>query len=275
MSLTKKKKESVKQISTLTDQQRAILDSLTGQIAGQVGQGITPYGGQIAAGVSPLQQQAFDMAGAFGSTPEAMARGGALQQIMAGTPAFQASPQEYERAYAQGVEAPALAQWNRDIIPQILHQYGSGGTAGAVYDMLGRSGADLATNLAGQRAQYRLQGLHDQQGALEAAAGRRLAGIEASGRESLMPLAVTSQMGDVQRGITQDQLGEDYLKWSSAQPYNNPWLGFLAPALGTQAFQTYYQPSQTQPSMFGGMLSGIASGMTGGLAGGVAKKLVS
>lgn len=255
MSLTKKKKETTKQVSTLTEGQRAILDSLTTQIQAQMGQGITPYSGQIAAGVSPLQQQAFDLAGALGTTPEAMARGGALQQIMAGTPAYQASPEEYERAYAQGVEAPAMAQWSRDIIPQILHQYGSGGTAGAVYDMLGRSGADLATNLAGQRAQYRLQGLHDQQAALEAAAGRRLGGIEASAQESLRPILATGAMGEVQRGITQDQLGEDYLKWSTAQPYNNPWLGFLAPALGTQAFNTYYQPEQTRPSFAGTMLT--------------------
>jgi len=255
MSLTKTKKAKSEQIPTLTNSQRAVLDALSGQLEANVGQGVTPYSGQLAAPASALQQRAFSLGDAFGTGPAAMARGGAIADIVAGKPAFTTGPEEYERAYQEGVRAPAMAQWNRDIIPQILHQYGSSGTAGAVIDALGRSGSDLTTQLAAQQAQYRFRGMERGQDALEAAAGRQLAGVEASRTEDLAPIALASQLGDVQRGITQDALGEDYFKWSSAQPYNNPWLGFLAPTLGTQAFQTYYQPEQKQPSFFGTMLT--------------------
>lgn len=242
---TKKKKK--KKASTMTPGQRANLDALTGVLQGQIGRGITPYSGELVAGPSALQKEAFTAADSFGTDDAAVGRSRALADIVAGKPAYEASPEEYERIYREGVEAPAMRQWQQTVIPQILQQYGAAGPSGAVVSGLGESGQTLATNLAAQRAQYRFQGEQDRQAALESAAQRRLAGIETSRAESLAPIALKASLGDVQRGIAQEQNEGEYARWEMAQPWANPWLGFLPNALGSQAFVPYQTGGGLQP----------------------------
>lgn len=241
-----KKKSKKKKMETLTSGQRQLLDSLTGTIQGQVGRGIDPYRGELAAGPSELQQSAFGMAEDFFGSDARQARGSALAEIVAGRPAYDVNADEYERIYREGVEAPAYRSWERTIIPQILQQYGAAGPSGAVVSALGDSGKDLATNLAAERAQYRFAGEEARQQALESAAGRRLAGIESLRTEELTPIELAARMGEVQRGIRNEQNVAEYSRWEMAQPWANPWLGFLPAALGTQAFQPYIQPERVK-----------------------------
>ena len=54
--------EDAKQTGTaelLTPAQKQLLEQLTGQIGDQLGEGVAPYGGDTAAGASPLQSAAY------------------------------------------------------------------------------------------------------------------------------------------------------------------------------------------------------------------------
>lgn len=256
-SLFSKKKttpEVNKQIPTLTSGQLSTLNSLNGYVQGQIGQGAEAYPGTIMPGASALQAKAFGLAQDYGTDAAGQARQSAIADILSGKPAWsQISADPYYQAYNTAVEAPSMLNFKTGIIPQILQAYGAGGPTGAVVSGLGDAGASLAAQLGAGRASFVDQNL-------ARAAQDRIAGVGMSADESQRRIALMGAAGDTQRGITGDQLAESYGKWQSSQSYNNPALGFIPQILGTQAFQTYYQPSQqySQPTFLGSMMSRLS-----------------
>ncbi len=254
----------VKRFETLLPNQRGVLDSLAGYVGSNVGVGATGYGGQVTPGASPLQAKAFSAVGSYGTDPRAVARGSAIDDMLAGRPAWSSIASDpYVDEYMTAIEAPTLRMFNSRLVPQILEQYGAGGPAGAVYDQLGSASADLATNLAAGRASFVNENLMR-------AADARYAGIGLSEREQLMPIQLAGMFGDVQRGIEGEQLAEAYGRWESMQPYNNPAMGFLGTVLGTKAFDTWHRPGtkREEPTLLASILKGLSpGGMMQGLMG--------
>lgn len=245
--------EYTKQLPSLTSGQMGLLNSLGSWVQSQVGQGITPYGGELVAGASPLQEEAFGLGAGFSGTNAANQRGIAIQQILSGAPAFQnIAADPYFQEYDTAVSAPALRMFQNTMIPQVLQAYGAGGPSGAVIDALGTAGADLSANLAANRAQF-------VDTWLGRAAQDRVAGVGLSAEEQMRPIALAASLGDVQRGITNEQLAAEYGRWESAQPWANPVLGFIPSVLGTKAFDTYYRGPQEyrEPTLFGSLMQSL------------------
>lgn len=260
---------SPEQITKYTPDQMELLKTLTGQLAPQIGQGVTPYGGQRVAGISPLQEQAFGMAPGYIPGIEAGFRGagqfdpaqagnildigqGALSSALA--PYDPAATQQY---WETAFKAPALETWRQDIMPSIMEKgVRTAGTSdsGPMQRELARSGMDLSTNLNAQLAGLLYSGEQAQlnrqvQGAGVAGGLAQVPGQLAGQGQQLAALGLGQMagMGGEQRGISQQFLGAEQQKFMEAQPYQNPWLQYVPTALGASAFDTVI--GQEGPSM--------------------------
>lgn len=287
---------------------RDLYKQLSEMLGPQMGQGVTPYPGQMVPGVSPIQEQGFGLAGGLGPMvsgqqqyfqqmlgqvdPSMAGRGmgmaeGGLQDMLA--PFDPASATEFwETAHKQ----PALEMWREDIMPSIMEKgVRTAGTSdsGPMQRELARSGEDLATGLSGQLANLLFSGEQAQMGRQQAGVGQamQLAGMpsnlmQGAGQVGGMGTDILSQMlnmGGMQRGITGQQLGAEQQRWESAQPWANPYLqNFLGMGLGEPPMEIM---AQGQGPGMGSMLmgglgsflgtdagAGMLAGGLGGLFGG-------
>jgi len=256
--------QKVQQHETLTPGQREFLDSLTGQLTPQVGQGITPYQGERVAPFGPLQEQALGMAGgyepgiraglkAYGGFDPAQGQDflGIGQQILqsAGQPYDPTGAKEY---WEQSFKAPAMQTWQRDIIPGLKESFSDG----ALNRALARSAESLGLGLSGQLGSIlqsdRENYLNRQmQGAGLAGSFAQLPGQLATQGQQLAAggLGEMGFMGAMEQALRQQTAEAQQQQWGEAQPYENPWLQrFASLVLGTPAFenigfQGFYKPS--------------------------------
>lgn len=256
----------LKSYPLLTSQQQGLLDNIINMVTQQLGQGITPYGGRLVAGIDPLQTRAFELAEMFGQSPESAARRSAIASALSGQVPYETGPETYMKWFKEGVEAPTMEWYKADVIPEIEHSFGSAGPSGALASALGESGRRLAIDMSGQRAQLGLAGQVASERAMESALQRQQGAVSMSAQEEMRPIQLGLAVGDVRRGIEQDELWADYFQWEQAQPWNNPWVTqFLGPALGTQT-RGYYTKQGGSPNWLS-LVSGIINPV-GGMFGG-------
>lgn len=235
-------------IEILTPAQQGLLNDLTKQIRANIGESGPVYEGQVTAELSPLQRMGLDQAGRLGAGIPGV--DSAIADMVAGRGAIDFDADRY---YTDAVYNPAKQAFD-DELRQIEARYGASG-GGGFADALGQGAARFGTNIGSMMADLAREerGLADARraGGLTAAFGRN-ADIASTSANLLGPI------GGVQRGVQSEMNLEALNKWNAGQAYNNPWLGFVGPALGTSA----YAVGQQQ-----GMLPGIA-GAVGGLLGG-------
>lgn len=262
---------SPEQVSKYTPGQMELLKAITGQMIPQVGQGVTPYGGERVAGVTPLQESAYGMAGGYTPGIQAGLQGfgqyeptQGLGMLGVGAQSLmQNAMQPFDPAGATELwetawKRPALETWREDVMPAIMEKgVRTAGTAdsGPMLRELARSGKKLTTDLSGQLANLLYSGQ-------QAQAGRQMQGAGMLGQMAAVPGQLAGQgqqlasiglgqmagMGGEQRGIGQQFLGAEQAKWTEAQPWMNPWLQqYLSTALGASAFDTVV--GQQGPSM--------------------------
>jgi len=183
---------SVSQATTLTDDQKKLLDQLTGLMGGQLGTGVSPYPGTMTSGPSGLETQSWDMISKLMSGASNGSLGGASQdaisKVMGGTTNLPSAvnvkdfnvpgpvnvsdmnvpgktdvsrftPQgfdvgEFDPGYIQdwyqkSMVAPALQQWESDIVPQVKEHYigQNAGSSQAANRAIAGSAEDLMTGL--------------------------------------------------------------------------------------------------------------------------------
>lgn len=256
------------QVPILTGPQGDLLDQLVKMLSGQLGQGITPYGGQRIAGVSPLQEMGFGLAPGFAGGIGAGMGGfadvlGQFDPMQGGQFLGQAGellgqatqpfdPQTILDALAPGRQ---LAQnvFQQETVPFLAERFGAtSGASGSLNRALSEAGANLSLGLGAQAAPYLFQGQ-------QAQLGRQLQGAGMAGNLAQLPGAIAGQgmglganaldliggltnLGGVQRGISQQGLSAEQQKFNEAQAFANPWLNFMPTALGTSAFTTVLDP---------------------------------
>jgi len=273
---------------------RELYKQLSEWIGPQIGQGITPYPGQIVPGPSGLQQQGFGAAG--GLTPLATGGMDILSQALGQYDPAQAGQfmgmgqkglsdimQPYDPTSAQEAwranMRPAFNMWRDKVIPAIQEKgvaMTGTGDAGGIGRDIARSGKDLATNMASMLA----SSLY---GGEQAHLGRQQTGVGQAMGMAQMPGQLLSQAGGMagmgtdllsqmlniggqQRGITGQQMQEPYAKWQAAQPWANPYLqNFLGTTL-SQPGMDYYT-TQGGPGIGSQLLPALGSflGEEGGI----------
>ena len=286
----------ISHVSTLTREQRQLLDQLTGLLGGQLGTGVTPYQGQRVPGLTGMQQQGLGLFGGMGGMAQS-AQGitqsalgqfnpalGGQYQAMA-TPALQSSLANWDPASAQdywqkAFVQPGMRNWTENVAPMIQERFAGQNAAdsGLLTRELARSGQSLTTDLNAQLADIMYSGEQAQRNrqlsAIPQAQGLGMMGTDILnailGGAGQMPGMIGQQMlgaGEMERGVQGQQMAAEQAKWLESQGYQNPWLNLLPTALGTSAFENVIQ--QQGPGLFASMMPGIgqALGSAGGLQG--------
>ena len=232
-------------------------DTMVNQVRNAVGQGVPAYGGQITPGTAPLQQQAFGAAGGLLSSPLGTPMQGAIGQLLSGQPAYQIDPATSMRYYTDAVYNPAMQEFG-DTLRGLDARYGARfGRSGAQLEAAGRAAERFGTNLAGIRGDLVYRDEMARRSAAENAMGRLGTGVQAGlgyAGDTRANLGMMAGLGGEQRAIEGQGRAEDYGKWLYAQPYNNPWLGFMGTALSTMPMLQTQQP---------GILPGLGAAASG------------
>jgi hypothetical protein len=199
-------------LSTLNSGQEDLTARMFGQIAPQVGQSYSNvYQGQRYAGPSALQQQGFGMAA---QTPQ-MSQPFYNNALDIMNNVSQSPQQQFQPA----MDA-AFNTWEQRIAPDIMNRFASTGSAdsGMAQQTMGRAGADLSTQLAGQLAGVQQQGISNQ-----------ISSLMPMSQYANMPMDQAGQiaaLGSMQRGIGQDYLTGQQQQFMEADPARNPWLSY-------------------------------------------------
>lgn len=201
-------------LSMLNPTQQNVLAAMYNQVGPQIGQPGQVYPGQRVAPASQLQQQGFNMASGAPQFSAPIARG--AQNIMG-----QLS-RPVEQQYQPVIDA-AMNTFQQRIAPDIMNRFAATGSAdsGMAQQTMARAGADLSTQLAGQLAGMKQQGMQTQVSALPQMY-----------QWSQQPTQLGAQMaslGSAQRGIGQEYLDAQRQRFYESDPVRNPWL-----ALGMQ-----------------------------------------
>lgn len=280
----------------LTGGQTGLLDALTSLLTGQVGQGITPFGGVRPGEVpfGPLQQQGFGLAG--GLAPGIGSGLGLLGQSISGFDPAQGQGflGQAQGALQQGLgfdptqsilqafepsRRLATRGFEQDIVPNLLERFGAtSGPSGALNRALAEAGADLQLGLSAQTAPFIGQAALQQPGLQFAGAGLggQLAGVPGQlagqgaqlGGAGANLLGQLFNIGGLQQQLPQGIAGAEQARFQEAQAFANPFLSLLSPALGTQAFQAFQQPSGPSPFSQVSTLFGAQGAFGGGAQGG-------
>ena len=234
---------SVTPTSTLTGSQQNFLSDLLGYVEGaksgggvnQVGIGVTPYGGQLTPAAQPLQTGSWDL----------------VQQMLQGNAPGQTQAQNVETSIAQpwdptfatnewtqAIQAPAMQNWNQNLLPSILEKYagsnaaGGGNAAKAVTDEAVNLQTGLESNLASTL-------LSDKTTSNNQAL---TAGSDLYGNLSQI-LTGASGGGTQQYGVQSSADTAAQQNWSTGQPYNNPWLSMGLGGTSVNALENVVSPS--------------------------------
>lgn len=238
-------KTSSSQLPTLTGGQQAMLDRLSGMILPELGQSGPVYQGQRVAGMTPMQLQAWDMAGRL---PEQAA---GLQG--ASVDAIQRATSPISTDWMNPIFNAATDFFNSSIAPQVMNNFAATGSAdsGMAQANLAGAGASLAQQLAGQLAPYYHEAQMANRQNLMNAPGQ-YGNVLNLGLNALSPVAAA---GGEQRGYNQQMLDTQRQIWSEYDPLANRAIQMMGPALGTSAFENVLTQS-TNP-----LMSGMAAGL--------------
>jgi len=216
--------QSTQQLPRLTYGQQQLLTGLTSRLRSELFlPGRVPPSELGPPGPSPLQQQAFGVAGQ-------------LPQQMAFDPQAIQGAMEPVGQYAQNLFEQQLA-------PSAMAIAGQQGTArgSGVLDRLGRIGAGLSSDIAAQFGPM------------------QFAAQQAAQQRQLQVPGMMQNIGAIQRGIPAEQQAFERERFMGADPFRNPALQYLPTALGTIPFDVVQQPGFRQPSMMESMLPALGT----------------
>lgn len=220
--------QGAQQVSKLTPEQEQLVALLGRQAtpAVQAITGATVPGAEFApGGPSPLQQQAFGLAGQL------------PQQL-------QFDPNRIAQQF-QPVADFARQGFQQETIPALAGAAGFGGTArsSGFQDILARQGRNLELGLAGQLGQQQI-------GAFE----------RAQQQTAQLP-GVLAGIGGLQAAFPEAQRQFGLQQFAARAPEADPRLGLLGPAF-TSAFDTAVQQGFASPGLGSQALSALSFGFT-------------
>jgi hypothetical protein len=247
----------------LLPSQIRLLEKLSTLLGEQLGVGVEPYPGQMYAGESPLQSQLFSYLSGAPETARTLQKTG-LQFLTDQTPYdYEAERQYWEQAFVQ----PTREAFYEETVPQLQEMFaGQGALSSSGFNRaLAREAQRMETSLGGQLADVLYRG---QQSYLDRQLQQQGLGLSALDR-ALAEANALIQGGTLQQQLQQAPLTEQYQKWGMSQPYANPWLPLLGPALQVSPYQidTVVQPAST------GLLGAVAPGFGLGFGSALGKRL--
>jgi|GEM_PF-1579947 len=280
---------SVSQATTQTPEQQALLKKLSELLQGQLGTGVESYPGDMTAGPSGLQTQAWNEISRLMSGGKSGSSTEAVNRILQGSDVGEFDPAAIQDWYKNALVNPAMAEWEKNVAPVVQEKFigQNAGSSGAANRAIAGSAEDLMTNLNAQLAAalYGEKGAYDTRkftaGQSDLNRATAVPGMESTSTiDFLKTLGMGTDAGATQQALNQTDINELISKWTTEQPYNNPWLNLLANALGTTSFENVVDPGSRSSGLMQDFMPAIAgwagsdtgsetiSGWLGGLFGG-------
>jgi len=235
--------------------------------------GAPVYPGDMTAGPSAIQNQLFGsvsglLGGLGGDKTANSALDAFLNRYKGGYQTRAFDPTSTLNMFQKSVYDPAMKGFNEQTLPQIAEMFagrGSFDSGGTLYEMT-RAGSDLASSLAGTKASMldsartswdnmELNKFLNINSMIPSLAGAKTSSVTSG----LAGLPYAMGLGETQQGLSQADINEMVTKWTSGQPYSNPYLNLLPLALGTSAITPVVQGGTT------GLLGAIAPGVGAGI----------
>lgn len=251
-------------ISNFNPQQQNLAHQFGPLLQNQVGQGITPYNGQL---VAPVQgaSQIQGMLGSYNPTQFSGGQTGAINQALSGQPAYNVNPQTTANYFQQSVVDPSMRTYNQVTAPAINQGFAAnGGTFSTARGVAqGQALSNLQDSNAAQLASTQQSNQQLQAQLAQSAVNNQLQGVGLAQQYANQPLynaqALTQALAPFQQNA-QNQLSANYSQWQSQQSYNNPYLSDIMGFLGESTQSAYQQPNYT------GQFIGAGVGAAGSLA---------
>jgi len=285
---------SATSLSTMTPEQSALLKQLnellggkTGEggefIPGQLGQGVPAYEGKLTAGPTGMEEKGWGAISSLLSGPQQSATSKtAIDKILQGTAqgvqkydVGEFDPAAIQSWYQDALVKPAMDTWEKSVVPQIQEKFigqnaGSSGAAnraisGSAEDMMSNLNAQLATALYGEKGAFDTRKFTSETdyiknlfsaGQNDATRAAQVPVMENASMENFMKaIGLGTSAGATERGIEQQGLNEEYMKWLSSQGYSNPYLSLLSSALGQRASENVVNPGSQQSGILQDVLA--------------------
>ena len=260
---------SIDTYDNLSPEQRALLNSLISTMSPTVGTGVSSYSGKMYAPISGINTDLFakvqDLVN--NGSPNSDLIQELLSKYSGGYTPEEFNPASVTDLFNKTVRTPAIRSFNEETLPAIAEKlagrnaFQSGAT---VYDMT-KAGSDLESDLAGQLSSMiqneknsvagrNLTGTL-QTNATNASAVASLLGIDEQTLMSILGMAGTA--GTTQQNLEQLPFTEAYNKWSTEQPYNNPWLQYILKAALSETTTPVVNPGSS--GLLGTLAPALAS----------------
>jgi len=232
-----------KRLDMLMPEQKQTIRGLNEILNREMGQGVEPYSGEMAAGASPLQAQLFDML---------ESRGGDVAQWgeQALTQDEEYDPEAAREYWKQSFVEPAKQRFREETLPGLREQFAGQGalSSGGFNRAVADAAANMETQLGGKLGELTYQGRQDFR--------NRQLQERSLGLQTLdQILGEMGAAGQTQRGIEQGGLQEEFQKWQQGQAYNNPWMQYLNAGPTMQQPWTYQ--TQNEPGREGALFQSL------------------
>lgn len=234
----------IESMPTMSPEQMALLNKLSTLLTGELGKGVTPYGGQITAELSGLEQEGIERAGGFGGAGMDF-----LSNILG------RSPEAEEDYWRKAFVDPSMMMWEKKMVPQLMEKYSAmgAGDSGAARRALAEGASSLTTNLGSRLGEIMYKSQFDKM---------QIPGM------GMDLIAKMMGAGAVGRGVEQAKGQEAYGKWQQAQPWANPWLQHLGIPMSVQPMQNMMYQTGGSQGLLGSMMPMIGQGIGSWLGGG-------
>lgn len=256
---------SVSNQPSMSPEQQGALRTLLTRLQGGDPNG-PAYGGQLTAGLSGLQntslsaleQMAMNNANNATATPGSNIPGGQdMWNTIRG--AMTASPADTERLFSDTVEAPAIKDWNENVMPQITQQFrGSAGYGSDKVNFTEKAMGNLSGNLTSARSKMVYDATQAQQNRALQAAGM-IPGMAAAGSalqgDQVSRLMQMLTAGSVPQQNAQAALSARYGEFQRQQAQGNTNISQILSALGLGTQNQVVNPGQQ------GFLTSMAPGI--------------
>lgn len=258
-------KEAVTQkTERLTPEQSALLKKLNDILNEQIGQGVEPYPGKMAAGPSALESKLFSMLENMQPELAATITGFGRDMLTQDQEYDQGAAREY---WQQSFVEPTRRAFWEETMPEIREKFAGQGalSSGGFNRAVADAAADMETQLGAILGNILYSGRED---FLNRQLQERRLGLQTLD-QALREISTMAGVGQIQRGIEQAGLEEQFQKWQTSRPYQNPWLQYLTYGLGTPAYQIDTYTTGGGGGLLGGLMPGIGYGIGGKIGGGL------
>lgn len=258
-------------VSNWNPQQGNLAHTLAPVLQGQVGTGVTPYGGQLVAPLNSGYGQVQNQINSFNPSQFQGGQSGAINQALSGKPAYQLDPQTTANLYQKSIVDPSMRNYNSVTAPSINENFAqAGGTFSTTRGIAqSRALSSLQSNNATQLSQAQQQNQSINANLADTAANMQLQGVGAAQQYANQPLYNAQQLGAALAPFQQNAQSMDdasYQQWQQSQSYNNPYLQQIMAYLGQSSQSAYQKPDYTGQEI--GLGTGVAGGVIGAIYGG-------